>query len=168
MCRVVESRGSDAVLFVAVGRESAARAAGRARTRSVPFVYDPSVMAQYYRAADLYLHAARADTCPLAVLEAGACGTPVVATAIGGIPEQLRPISTAQIRSGSAGDATGVVVPPGGVVEMADAVTALLDHPEVRIALGANAAGDVAERFTIARQVDAYLAWYRDLIARRS
>jgi glycosyltransferase involved in cell wall biosynthesis len=46
-------------------------------------------VARYYQAADLYVHAAPADTFPNTVLEALACGTPVVATAIAGIPEQV-------------------------------------------------------------------------------
>src|SRR5947209_8729142 len=52
-------------------------------------VQDSRVMADYYAAADVYAHAARADTFPTAVLEALASGTPVVASAVGGIPEQV-------------------------------------------------------------------------------
>ena len=47
-------------------------------------------VAPYYQAADVYLHAAKADNFPRAVLEALCCGTPVVATAVGGIPEQVK------------------------------------------------------------------------------
>ncbi|HEV2719697.1 MAG TPA: glycosyltransferase, partial [Thermoanaerobaculia bacterium] len=50
-------------------------------------VIDAMEIADAYRAGDVYLHSARADTFPTAVLEALACGTPVVATRIGGIPE---------------------------------------------------------------------------------
>ncbi|MEO8679894.1 MAG: glycosyltransferase, partial [Vicinamibacterales bacterium] len=100
--------------------------------------------------ADLYLHAARADTFPLAVLEALACGTPVVATAVGGVPEQITP-------------ATGVLVPKGDAAGMAAAVEALLRDDEARARLGANALADVAARFTVDRQVEAYLNWYREI-----
>jgi glycosyltransferase involved in cell wall biosynthesis len=52
-------------------------------------------VAKYYQAADLYVHAAVADTF-LASLEALACGTPVVATGVGGIPEQIPNLDEAQ------------------------------------------------------------------------
>jgi len=50
----------------------------------VPHTLDQRRVADYYRAADLYLHAARAETFPNTILEAMACGTPVIATAVGG------------------------------------------------------------------------------------
>ncbi len=39
-----------------------------------------------------YILAARADTFPNTVLEALACGGPVIATSVGGIPDQIEPI----------------------------------------------------------------------------
>jgi glycosyltransferase involved in cell wall biosynthesis len=158
-------------LFIAVGRDSAVASHDRIATRSIPFQRDPLVMAQYYQAVDLYMHAARADTFPTAVLEALACGTPVVATGVSGIPEQIVSASLDAIQSGhieSLGDATGIVVPPGGGAEMADAVVRLLANDAVRGRLGANALRDVERRFTLDRQVDAYLAWYCTIIGEQA
>lgn len=140
-----------APLFVAVGRESAVR--GDVDARVVPFVDDPAVMARYYQAADLYLHAARADTFPLTVLEAMACGTPVVATAVGGVPEQID-------------ERSGVLVAAGDAAAMAEATAALLDDPSRRARLGNCAAQLVSERFTLAQHAGAYLDWYRELVER--
>lgn len=53
------------------------------------YIKDPNILADYYRAADIFVHAARADNFPCTILESQACGTPVVATAVGGVPEQL-------------------------------------------------------------------------------
>jgi len=158
MRRVSERQPAQPILFVTVGRESAVTHLGAAKTRSIPSQRDSVTMARYYQAADLYLHAAVADTFPLAVMEAMACGTPVVATAVGGVPEQIR----------STGDATGVLVPRGDSAAMAAAVDALLRDARARARLGANAAADVLARFTLDRQVDAYLDWYAEILERRS
>ena len=67
--------------------------------RSEPFGSRGRV-AETLRRADVYVHATKADNHPLAVLEALACGVPVVAPRVGGIPEQLT-------------EETGVLVEPG-------------------------------------------------------
>ena len=78
-----------AVVLVVLGEQGQPERAGRAEVRFVPFQESPAALAQYYQAADVYLHAARADTFPTTVLESLACGTPVVASAVGGIPDQI-------------------------------------------------------------------------------
>lgn len=47
-------------------------------------------MAAAYRAADLYVHPARMDNAPCTIQESLACGCPVLAFAVGGIPEMVR------------------------------------------------------------------------------
>jgi len=51
-------------------------------------------MVAAYRAADLYVHPARMENAPCTIQESLACGTPVVAFAVGGIPEMIRPDET--------------------------------------------------------------------------
>jgi len=50
---------------------------------------EPSDVAAWFSAADLYLHPAAQDNFPLTVQEAQACGTPVLAFDRGGLPETL-------------------------------------------------------------------------------
>jgi glycosyltransferase involved in cell wall biosynthesis len=76
-------------LCIALGETAPPERIGDVEIRFVPYQNDPNRIARYYQAADLYVHAARADTFPNTVLEALACGTPVVASAVGGIPEQV-------------------------------------------------------------------------------
>lgn len=51
-------------------------------------------MADAYRAADLYVHPARQENAPCTIQESLACGTPVLAFAVGGILEMVVPSKT--------------------------------------------------------------------------
>ena len=121
---------------------------GRATVRAVGAV-PPEEVARWLRAADVYVHASRADTFPSGVLEALACGTAVVASRVGGIPEQVR-------------EETGMLVEPGDPEALAAALELLLGDPVLRKRLAAAGARDARERFSLDRQVDAYAALYAD------
>jgi glycosyltransferase involved in cell wall biosynthesis len=109
-----------------------------------------------YQAADVYLHAARADTFPTVVIEALACGTPVVATAVGGIPEQI-------IES-----ETGFLVPGGDAAALAERLACLAQSPELVRTMGAAARRDAADRFSLERMVSNYERFYREVIEQRT
>jgi glycosyltransferase involved in cell wall biosynthesis len=121
---------------------------GRAVVRAIGAV-PPGEVARWLRAADLYVHPSRADTFPSGVLEALACGTAVVASRVGGIPEQLS-------------EDTGVLVAPGDPVALAAAIEALLDDPARRARMAAAGAADARERFALERQIDAYVELYAE------
>jgi glycosyltransferase involved in cell wall biosynthesis len=143
------------LVLLGLGENSPPERIGEAQVRFVPHQRDPVVVARYYQAADLYVHAARVDTFPTTVIEALACGVPVVATAVGGVPEQVRPLSDRH--------ATGILTPPGDPAALARAVGDLLGDDALRRGLAANAAADAAARFDLERQVDAYLSWYGEV-----
>jgi glycosyltransferase involved in cell wall biosynthesis len=146
------------VMFVAIGEDAPAENIGGVTLRFVPFQEDASLVARYYHAADVYVHAAKADTFPTTVLEALACGLPVVATDVGGISEQVRTPS-----GGATTDATGILVGPGDAAALAGALMELLRNDGLRARLGRNAACDAKARFDLNRQVDTYLDWYRSI-----
>lgn len=164
----VASGPSDKIVFVALGESASPERVGSAQVRFVPFQSDPQRVARYYQAADLYLHAARADTFPNAVLEALACGTPVVATAVGGIPEQVKGLTGISHYPETCDDkeATGALVPPGDAEAMARAVYMLLCHERIRNRLEENAVQDVRNRFDLERQVGDYLEWFTEVAAK--
>jgi glycosyltransferase involved in cell wall biosynthesis len=147
------------LILIALGDSGPFSRIGDAEIRFVPHLQDPSDVAPYYQAADVYLHAARADTFPRVVLEALACGLPVVATGVAGIPEQIRSLDEAS--------PTGIVVPPQNPGAMAAAVERLIGDDSLRAALGANAVRDVADRFDLERQADTYQEWYREIVEKR-
>jgi glycosyltransferase involved in cell wall biosynthesis len=137
--------------------------------RFVPYETDQARLAMFYRAADLYLHAARADNLPTTILEALGSGLPVIATAVGGIAEEVRSLVGApgawRGESHPASEATGVLVREGDSDGMAAAATAVLADAELRELLGTNAARDAAGRFNLEQQLDSTIAWYREVIA---
>lgn len=159
------------LLFLALGERAPGEVVGGASIRFVPHEPDPRRVARYYQAADLYIHAAKVDTFPTTVLEALACGTPVVATAVGGIPEQinsfrgpsdLQESAASRVASapGSTGVPTGVLVPPGDAAAMAAAIQRLFADQALHALLSRNAARDAGQRFSLGRQVREYLSWY--------
>jgi glycosyltransferase involved in cell wall biosynthesis len=156
------------VLFLCLGGEAKTEQVGNVELRSVSYQKDPKIVAQYYQAADIYAHASRIDTFPCSVLEALACGTPVVASAVGGIPEQIKSwqglnfYSLGSNRHGS-NQATGVLVPPGDVEAMADSIRRLLSDDPLRLQMSKNASKDARERFNIEQQAGRYLEWYEEL-----
>jgi glycosyltransferase involved in cell wall biosynthesis len=147
---------AQSILFIALGQEGPVERIGPAVIRFVPYQTEPKAVARYYQAADVYVHAARADTFPNTVLEAQACGTPVVATAVGGIPEQV------------ADGRSGYLVSVGDAPALAERLTQLLSDNELRGRMGIQAAEAARRRFDLSRQADAYLDWYRELVLRHA
>ncbi len=153
------------LLLLALGEASSTERIGRATVRFVPYQDDPSIVAEHYRAADLYLHAAREDNFPCTVLEALACGTPVVSTAVGGVPEQVRSLTpvpgTAAARQEKA---TGTLVPLGDPDALSAAIVRLLSDEPLRSRLAQNAARDARDRFDVERYADDFVAWYGEIL----
>lgn len=142
---------------------------GRACVRFIPFQPDPQVTATYYRAADLYVHASHADTFPLSVLEALASGTPPVATAVGGIPEQIVSLAPdGNNWTSEAHEATGLLVRPDDAERLGLGIAHLLALPDLVSHVGRNARAAAVRHFGIGQQSARYLAWYRDIVAQRA
>ena len=140
------------VLCIALGEKAPRELIGNIEIRFVPYQKDTGKVARYYQAADLYVHPARADTFPTTVLESLACGTPVVASDVGGIPEQIME------------GRTGCLVPVGDARAMARNIIDLLMDDEIRSWMGQQAAKDAAQRFGMERMIKDYLLFYEKII----
>ncbi len=89
---------------------------------------------------------------PVSLMEAAACGVPVVATAVGGIPELVQD------------GVTGLLTPVGNAEALATGIQRLLRHPELRATMSLAARERAEIHFSVARQVDALLALWADVL----
>lgn len=104
-------------------------------------------------AAACFVHCpVQPDPLPNVVFEAMAAGTPIVASAVGGIPEQVD-----EGRS-------GYLVPPGDHVALADRIAAILDSPVRAATLAAHASALLRERFSVDRFVARFHEVYAELL----
>jgi glycosyltransferase involved in cell wall biosynthesis len=88
---------------------------------------------------------------PIALIEAMGTGLPVIASAVGGVPEVVRP------------DVNGILVPPGDPVAIAAALRRLAGDPDLGARLGARARETVAEELDIVGTAAAYARLYQEL-----
>lgn len=93
----------------------------------------------------------RAEAFGVAALEAQACGLPVVASNVGGLPEVVRD------------DETGLLVPPEQPQALADALLTLVRDPQRRAQMGAAGREWVCERYDWQTNVDQMLEVYRQV-----
>lgn len=160
------------LLFIALGQDAPPERVGKAIIRFVPFQKKPEDVARYYRAADLYVHAAKVESFGNTILEARACGTPVVASAVGGIVEQMKSLrlgsTSTEYPSYSAEEATGILVPEGDSRALASAITMLLKDEDLRKRLAENASEDARKRFDLKLQASAFMSWYQDILDARN
>lgn len=102
------------LLVIGTRTERLLAAAGGAG-RSLPPFQERAPLAEALGCADVCLFPSQAENYPNTVLEALACGTPVVACAVGGIPEQLEPgRSGLLVRAGDAGALAAALVQLAG------------------------------------------------------
>ena len=143
---------------MAVGDQPHCQTLGSVELRFVAFEQDPAVMASYYNSCDVYVHAARVDTFPNSVLEAMACGVPVVASNVGGIPEQVIALED------EADNATGILVPAGNAEAISSAILQLLGDDYLRQQLGNNAAVVAKQQFSLVQQTSRYVSLYEKIL----
>lgn len=118
---------------------------------SVPHEHTPA----YYRAADVFALSSEFDNSPNSVLEAMACGLPIVATDCGGVREFVS-------------DATaGAIVPRGDAAALAAALQRYLSDPPLARQTGRQNRMTAVHDFSWSESARQLLGVYREAIDRR-
>jgi glycosyltransferase involved in cell wall biosynthesis len=140
------------VVFLAVGGSDDEKVCiGNMLIKFLPYVSNPVEIAKYYQAADAYLHAAHAETFPTVILESLACGTPVIATAVGGIPEQV------------TDNLNGFLVKKFDASAMAARILEIFNNSELRGQLAEQSAMTAKKLWGLDRMVKNYLSYYQEI-----
>lgn len=108
---------------------------------------------EVYAGLDAVALSSRNEGTPVALIEAMAAGRPVVATAVGGVPDLVED------------EVSGILVPPGHARALADAVVRLARDGETRASFGRRGR-EAARRFEAPHLIEALDALYRSELAR--
>ncbi len=159
--RVVEEGGGDAWL-VLIGDgtlENALRERcrdlGASVTERVLFLGRRSDVARLLPALDAFVLNSDTEGLSYAVLEAMACGLPVIATEVGANPQLVTQ------------GVEGYLVPVGDEPALVSSLNQVLENPEQLINMGANARRRVVEEFSLRTMSAAYRELYLHLVLKR-
>ena len=162
---IVAGEFGDRVEFLVVGEDNSRGGENRARVEQLISglgLHDrvcltgrlnEDELAGLVASLDLFVSASRSEAFGMAMVEALACGVPVVATATEGAREIVEE------------GVTGLLVPVGDVNALAASISSLLEDERRRRAYGANALSVAKKRFDVARMVEATERVYAEAIA---
>jgi len=149
-------RFADLVLVFAGDGPLRAELEGRARRlglqERIRLLGFRSDLGEVYAGFDVVALPSRSEGMPLTVIEAMAAARPVVASAVGGVPEVV------------VDGETGIVFPAGDREALGRALAGLLADPARRHALGEAGRRRYEERFTLERMAEAYASVYRRVL----
>lgn len=109
----------------------------------------------YYAAADVLVNPSHSEGSPYVLLEAMAAGLPIVATAVGGVPEMVE------------NNETALLVPASDPQAMADAIVRILNDERLARRLTENASELVSSHFSPATYVRSLGELYRTVVRGR-
>ncbi len=103
-----------------------------------------------FNEGDVVVLSSVSEAFPFVILEAMLCAKPVVATAVGGVPEQV--------------EGCGMVVEPRNPEALAEAILSLMNDPQLCATLGQAARQKAAQEYSVRQSGSAHEASYRRLV----
>jgi glycosyltransferase involved in cell wall biosynthesis len=112
------------------------------------------VLPLYYAASDVVVVPSLQEAWGLVATEAMACGKPVIASRVGGLPDQV------------IDSYNGFLVPPRDPRALADKILYLLENPSEARRMGLNGRKLAVERFDLEKRIDKVVRLYKELVER--
>lgn len=103
---------------------------------------------EMFWSADIFVQASVSDALPNSILEASACGLPVVSTTAGGIPEAVRH------------NFSGLLVTPGSVEELTKAIEEFIKDAKLGVSMGMNGRSLMEKEFSAAAELGRWQEFY--------
>jgi glycosyltransferase involved in cell wall biosynthesis len=122
----------------------------------VGHISEQKKMIDLYQRASAYIHAAHYEGLPTVLLEAMACGRPVISTAVSGSLDVL------------TNEYNGLLIPPKNPALMAEAIERILLNPDFAESLGKTAYLTIKERFSWHVVGTNYITAYKKLLSAKS
>ncbi|HVW22537.1 MAG TPA: glycosyltransferase family 4 protein [Opitutaceae bacterium] len=138
-------------LFVTIGQGAAGE-----NFRHLGSLRDTESLRAAYSAADVFVLPSLEDNFPNTMIEAMACGTPVVGFATGGIPDAVHD------------GATGLLAPTGDGAALAAQVRRVLAHQGLRRSLGCEARYLVEQEYNIHLHARRYATLYEQMLGEQA
>ena len=144
-CLLIVGSGPDSTALSDLARELGC-------ANAVQFLGERDQIAECLHAMDVFALPSTDEGFGLAIVEAMACGVPVVASSAGGVPEVI------------VDGVSGLLVPPADQAAIAGAVLRILDSGDLAKTLAAEAARVVQEKFAITKVANEVGDLYRRLV----
>jgi glycosyltransferase involved in cell wall biosynthesis len=125
---------------------------GSLAMRNLGYVREDEKLALAYSAADVFVAPSLQDNFPNTILEAFACGTPVVTYDVGGCAEQVRD------------GVTGRLAKPGDPEQLREGIAGLLENAELRARMSEACRRTAVENYRLEIQATRYKELYESLI----
>ena len=135
-----------------LGNELRAQAASIGLGDIVQFAGFRDDLDDYLGCLDIFAHPSLTEGLGVAALKAAAAGVPVVAFAAGGLVEAVEDKKT------------GLLVPPGDVTALQDAIATIIDDDELRQRLGAAGRERMRKEFSIDTMAEKHVAVYESVL----
>ena len=119
--------------------------------KQLGYIKDKNNISDIYNLADIFCISSLEDNFPNTVLEAMACGIPIVGFNTGGIPEQVT-------------EGCGVMVKSKDIKALGKAMERLLTNDEMRRNFGENCRKRVLKNYSISKFTDNYIRLYNEVL----
>jgi glycosyltransferase involved in cell wall biosynthesis len=150
---LAQLRPNDDLLLLSMGRGGVPENHG-IRHLALGHIQGDRFLSLVYSAADLFVIPSMQDNLPNTVLEALACGTPVIGFDTGGIPDMVRP------------GVTGLLVPAGSSTALKSAILTLIYDRDARQEMSLNCRRIAEDEYSLENQAREYIRLYEQILGR--